>query len=200
MPRVFITGLGFITSIGNDAAAVESSLRELRHGMTRYAPFADDKIPVKVAAPVRDFQTDAPDQEDWVIPAPYKVKREQLRSMGPNTLYATCAMEQAIADAKLAPADVSNDDTGLYAASAGSPGMMMRSLNRMHQAGAMRCAPLSVVCSIAGTVQFNLVAHLKIKGASGGFTSARLHGSASPRSLYDRAATRSVTRSRAAAF
>ncbi|HTJ78665.1 MAG TPA: beta-ketoacyl-[acyl-carrier-protein] synthase family protein [Rariglobus sp.] len=172
MPRVFITGLGFITSIGNDAAAVESSLRELRHGMVRYAPFADEKIPVKIAAPVRDFQTDTADFEDWVIPAPYKIKREQLRSMGPNALYATCAMEQAIADAKLSPDEVSNDDTGLYAASAGSPGMLMRSLNRIHQAGVMRCPPLIVVGSIAGTVQFNLVAHLKIKGASGGFASA----------------------------
>ena len=172
MPRVFITGVGFITSIGNHAAAVESSLRELRHGMVKYAPFADEKIPVKVAAPVRDFQTDAPDPEDWVIPAPYKIKREQLRSMGPNALYATCAMEQAIADARLAPEDVSNDDTGLYAASAGSPVMLMRSLQRMYQAGAMRCQPLSVVASIAGTVQFNLVAQLKIKGASTGFASA----------------------------
>jgi len=32
MPRVFITGLGFVTSIGNDAATVTRNLRELRHG------------------------------------------------------------------------------------------------------------------------------------------------------------------------
>ena len=172
MPRVFITGVGFITSIGNDAASVETSLRELRHGLTTYAPFAADNIPVKVIAPVRGFETDAPDQEDWIIPAPYKLKRELLRSMGPNVLYATCALSQAIADAKLSPTDVSNDDTGLYAASAGSPGTLTRSINRMHQVGAMRCPPLSVVASIAGSVQFNLVAHLKIKGASSGFVSA----------------------------
>ncbi len=172
MPRVFITGVGFITSIGNDAGSVETNLRELRHGLATYAPFAADNIPVKVIAPVRSFETDAPDQEDWIIPAPYKLKRELLRGMGPNVLYATCALEQAIADAKLSPADVSNDDTGFYAASAGSPGTLTRSINRMHQVGAMRCPPLSVVASIAGSVQFNLVAHLKIKGASGGFVSA----------------------------
>ncbi len=172
MPRVFITGVGFITSIGNDAGAVETNLRELRHGLVSYAPFASDNIPVKVAAPVRGFETDAPDQEDWVIPAPYKLKREQLRGMGPNVLYATCALEQAIADAKLSPADVSNDDTGLYAASAGSPGTLTRNITRMHEAGVTRCPPLGVVASIAGSVQFNLVAHLKIKGASGGFVSA----------------------------
>lgn len=170
--RVFITGLGFITSIGNTAEAVEQSLRELRHGMVRYPAFEGENIPVKVTAPVREFQTEADDPEDWVIPAPYSVKREQLRSLGPNALYAMCALQQAIADAKLAPEDVSNTETGLYAASAGSPGIMSRMVNRMYQQGVMRCHPLGVVASIAGTVQFNLVAHFKIKGASTGFTSA----------------------------
>ncbi|MBC8041485.1 MAG: beta-ketoacyl-[acyl-carrier-protein] synthase family protein [Opitutaceae bacterium] len=172
MPRVFITGLGFITSIGNTSAAVEQSLRELRHGMVRYPAFETDNIPVKVAAPVREFQTTAEDPEDWTIPSPYAIKREQLRSLSPNALYAMCALQQAIADARLAPEDVSNDDTGLYAASAGSPAILARMVNRMHQQGVMRCPPLGVVASIAGTVQFNLVAHFKIKGASTGFTSA----------------------------
>lgn len=172
MPRVFITGLGFITSIGNTSATVEQSLRELRHGMVRYPAFEADNVPVKVAAPVREFQTSAEDPEDWVIPPPYSIKREQLRSLSPNALYAMCALQQAIADAKLAPEDVSNDDTGLYAASAGSPGILGRMLQRMYQHGVMRCPPLTVVSSIAGTVQFNLVAHFKIKGASTGFTSA----------------------------
>ncbi|HSI08869.1 MAG: beta-ketoacyl synthase [Rariglobus sp.] len=172
MPRVFITGLGFITSIGNTSAAVEQSLRELRHGLVRYPAFEADNVPVKVAAPVREFVTTAEDPEDWTIPAPYAIKREQLRSLSPNALYAMCALQQAISDARLAPEDVSNDDTGLYAASAGSPAIMTRMVNRMHQQGVMRCPPLSVVASIAGTVQFNLVAHFKIKGASTGFTSA----------------------------
>jgi 3-oxoacyl-[acyl-carrier-protein] synthase I len=172
MSRVFITGLGFITSIGNTAAAVELSLRELRHGLVRHPGFEADNIPVKVIAPVRDFQTDSDDPEDWVIPAPYSIKREQLRSLSPNALYATCAMQQAIADAGLSSDDVSNEDTGLYAASAGSPRMLAHQVNRMNQHGVMRCPPLGVVASIAGTVQFNLVAHFKIKGASTGFTSA----------------------------
>ena len=174
MPRVFITGLGFITSIGNDAAAVEASLREQRHGMVRLPAFEADNIPVKVAAPVRGFQTDSDDAEDWLIPAPYvnAIKRDQLRSLSPNALYASCALQQAIADAKLSPADVSNPDTGLYAASAGSPRMLSAQIHRMHTLGVARCAPLGVVAGIAGTVQFNLVAHFKIKGASTGFSSA----------------------------
>lgn len=172
MARVFITGIGFITSIGNDADTVVSSLRELRHGVVRYPAFTADNIPVKVAAPVPGFQTDSDDPEDWVTPAPYTVRREQLRSLGPNALYAVCAMQQAIANARLDEADVSNDDTGLYAASAGSPRLLTHHINRLRQHGVMRCAPLGVVASIAGTVQFNLVAQFKIKGASTGFSSA----------------------------
>jgi len=42
----------------------------------------------------------------------------------------------------------------------------------MHTMGVMRCSPLGIVASIAGTVNFNLVAHFKIKGASTGFSSA----------------------------
>ena len=172
MHKVFITGVGFITSIGNDAAAVGQSLRALRHGIVRYAPFDKPEVPVKVAAPVREFQTDGEDPEDWVLPAPYRLRREVLRSLGPGSLYAHCALQQALGDARLAAADVSEDGTGLYAASAGSPGILTRHVNRMHGQGVMRCPPLGIVASIAGTVQFNLVAHFKIKGASTGFSSA----------------------------
>ncbi len=172
MSRVFITGLGLITSIGNDVAAVEASLRALRHGIERYAPFAADNCPVKLAAPMRGFATDAIDPEDWTMPAGYSFRREILRSLAPHGLYAACAFQQAVADARLAPADISNDDTGLYAASAGSPRLLTTYINRIHQLGAMRCPPLGVVASIAGTVQFNLVAQWKIRGASTGFASA----------------------------
>ena len=172
MTRVFITGVGFITSIGNDAATVEKNLRELRHGCIAYPPFQKPEVPVKVAAPVREFNTEPDDPEDWTLPARYRVRREVLRSLGPNTLYAHCALQQAIADARLGEADVSNDDTGLYAASGGSPSILARLVNRMHQHGVMKCPPLGIVASIAGTVQFNLVANFKIKGASTGFSSA----------------------------
>jgi 3-oxoacyl-[acyl-carrier-protein] synthase-1 len=172
MPRVFITGLGFITSIGNDRAAVTESLRELRHGFELYPPFQDPSIPVKVAAPVRGFAMDSTDCEDWTFPEPYKIKREILRGMAPHGVYAWCAMLQAVADARLSDADVSNSQTGLYAASGGSPFLMGHMLHRMHEVGVMRCSPLGIVASIAGTVQFNLVAHFKIKGASCGFASA----------------------------
>lgn len=172
MRKVYITGVGFITSIGNDAATVSESLRDLRHGVVQYPPFQKSDIPVKVAAPIRDFQTDTTDPEDWIFPARYNIRREMLRGMAPNGVYSYCAMLQAVEDAKLGDGDVSNTRTGLYAASAGSPFLLGHHLERMRKVGVMRCQPLGIVASIAGTVNFNLVSHFKIKGASTGFSSA----------------------------
>ena len=172
MRKVYITGVGFITSIGNDAVSVADSLRELRHGMVQYPPFQKADVPVKVAAPIRDFQTDTTDAEDWIFPARYNIRREALRGMAPHGVYSYCAMQQAVEDAKLTEADYSNPHTGLYAASAGSPFLLTHHLERMRKMGVMRCAPLGVVAAISGTVNFNLVSQFKIKGASAGFSSA----------------------------
>jgi len=172
MRKVYITGVGFITSIGNDAASVSESLRELRHGMVQYPPFQKPEIPVKVAAPIKDFTTDSTDPEDWIFPARYRIKRELLRGMAPHGVYAYCAMIQAVEDAKLSEADYSNPATGLYAASGGSPFLLGYYLERMRKLGVMRCPPLGIVASISGTVNFNLVSHFKIRGASTGFSSA----------------------------
>ena len=185
MSKVYITGLGFITSIGNDAESVVSNLREMRHGMVRYGPFESPQVPVKVAAPVQGFDTESLDPEDWTYPERYRVRREFLRSMGPHGLYSYCAMLQAVADAGLAPEDVSNDNTGLFGASAGSPNFLTYYVRKMHEQGVMRCSPLGIVASIAGTVQFNLVAHFKIKGASTGFASACASSSHAMGYAYD---------------
>lgn len=172
MRKVYITGVGFITSIGNDAPSVSDSLRELRHGIVQYPPFQKAEIPVKVAAPIRDFQTDSTDAEDWIFPARYSIRREALRGMAPHGVYSFCAMQQAVEDAKLTEADWSNPQTGLYAASAGSPFLLCHHVDRMRRMGVMRCAPLGIVAAISGTVNFNLVSQFKIKGASTGFSSA----------------------------
>jgi 3-oxoacyl-[acyl-carrier-protein] synthase-1 len=172
VPRVFITGLGFVTSIGNDATAVAQSLRELRHGFETFPPFQKPDIPCKVVGTVKEFFTDSPDPEDWTWPARYSLKRELIRSMAPNGLYAHCAMLQAVADAGLREADVSHERTGLYAASGGSPYLLHHHKDRLRKVGVMRCSPLGIVSSIVGTLNFNLTAAFRIFGASAGFSSA----------------------------
>ena len=172
MPRVFITGLGFVTSIGNDAATVTRNLRDLRHGFEVYPPFQKPDIPVKVIGTIKEFTTDSVDPEDWTFPSTYKIKRELLRTMAPNGLFAHCAMLQAVADARLAEDDISNPLTGLYAASAGSPYLLHYHHERLNKLGVMRCSPLGIVASIAGTLNFNLIAAFKIQGSSCGFSSA----------------------------
>ncbi|MEO6001741.1 MAG: beta-ketoacyl-[acyl-carrier-protein] synthase family protein [Opitutus sp.] len=172
MPRIFITGLGFVTSIGNDAGTVARNLREQRHGFELYEPFNRPDVPCKVIGTVKEFTTDSTDQEDWTFPARYKIKRELLRTMAPNGLFAHCAMVQAIGDAQLTEPDISNAETGLYAASGGSPYLTNYHHNRLQKLGVARCSPLGIVASIVGTLNFNLVAAFKIEGASCGFSSA----------------------------
>jgi 3-oxoacyl-[acyl-carrier-protein] synthase-1 len=172
MPRIFITGLGFVTSIGNDAPTVTGNLRALRHGFEVFPPFQSPDIPCKIVGTIKDFFTDSTDQEDWTFPARYRMKRELLRSMAPNGLFAHCAMLQAVEDARLGEADVSNAATGLYAASGGSPFLTHYHHERLQKVGVMRCSPLGIVASIVGTLNFNLVAAFKIQGASCGFSSA----------------------------
>jgi 3-oxoacyl-[acyl-carrier-protein] synthase-1 len=172
MPRVFITGLGFVTSIGNDAGSVASNLREMRHGFELYPPFQKPDIACKVVGTIKGFMTDSVDPEDWTWPAAYEIKRETIRSMAPHGLYAHCAFLQAVGDAKLADADISNRETGLFAASGGSPMLTYYHHDRMLKLGPARCSPLGIVASIVGTLNFNLVAAFRIQGASTGFSSA----------------------------
>ena len=92
--------------------------------------------------------------------------------MAPSGLYAHCAFLQAIEDARLEGADVSNSDTGLNAASGGSPYLTHYHHERLQKVGVMRCSPIGIVASIVGTLNFNLVAAFKIQGSSCGFSSA----------------------------
>ena len=123
--RVAVTGLGFITSIGNDATEVEASLRGLRSGIALY-DFADPgrEAAVKVAGTIKGFDVRSPFWSKWTYPACYKFAPAALRSQPPHGLFALCAMEQALADARLTPELTSADDTALFSCSAGSPFLM----------------------------------------------------------------------------
>lgn len=170
--RVVVTGLGFITSIGNNRAQVLDSLRACRSGIEYYPALERSGVPVRLAGTVKEFTFPELRPDEWTYPEGYKIRREQLRSMAPNVLYAFCAMQQAIADAQLPHDLVSHVRTGAMCASSGSPWLTYEYLDMMLKKGPQRCNPMAMIASIAGTLNMNLVASFGIRGASLGFSSA----------------------------
>jgi len=172
MSKVVVTGLGFISSIGNSCASVRDSLVGLRSGIEIHPPFSDPSIPVKVLGTLKEFDTRSPDQEDWVFPQRYSLTRSFLRSLSPHVLYGYCALVDALADAGLDTGEVSEPETGMFTASAGSTSSMVHHVNYLHQHGVERAQPKGIVASIAGTLNFNLASAFGIQGATCGYVSA----------------------------
>jgi 3-oxoacyl-(acyl-carrier-protein) synthase len=168
-----VTGVGFVTPIGNDRASVERNLREGRHGIEPVEFLGNPELPVKVAGTVKGFRVDSPSWRDWSWPSGPAIPKEILRGLPPHGLYGICAVEEALAHAGLRPSDLAEDPgTGLYCASAGSAMLLHHNLARMRASNGARGNPLGVVSSIAGTLNFNLAAHFRITGAVCGFVSA----------------------------
>ena len=172
MKEVWVTGIGFITSIGNDRSSVTDSLLNLKHGIVNPPDFQVPESPVKVAGTIKEFDLEPADPEDWIYPESYRVPRATIRSFSPHVLYAWCAVQQAIEDAGLSEEDLKSTDSGIYTASGGSMRSIHRHLEKMDRKGIMTCNPLGIVASIAGTLTFNLVAALGIRGSSTGMVSA----------------------------
>ena len=187
--RVVVTGLGFITSIGNNREQVVASLRECRTGIEYYPELDRSGVPVRLAGTVKEFSFPELRPDEWIYPESYQIPREALRSMSPNALYGYCAMQQAIADARLAPELVSNPRTGAMCASNGSSWLTYEYLDMMLKKGPQRCNPMAMVASIAGTLNMNLVACFGIRGHSLGFSSACASSAHALGAAFDRIRT-----------
>lgn len=172
MRNVVVTGLGFATCLGLSAKKISRRLRKLEHGFTRYSGSLGGESPVAVAAPVEGFKTEGADPEDWEYPEGLKFRIDQLRCLSPNVLYAVHAVDSALADAGIAMDELGDGRTGLYSASAGSAMMCYHHLDRMNRLGPSRSLPMGMIASIAGTLNFNLVARYGVRGSSTGFVSA----------------------------
>jgi 3-oxoacyl-[acyl-carrier-protein] synthase I len=168
-----VTGVGFVTPIGNDRLSVERNLRDGRHGIEAVEFLENPDISVKVAGTVKGFAVESPSWRDWSWPHGVEIPKDVLRGLSPHGVYAICAVEQALADAGLRASDIAEDaETGLYCASAGSAMLLHYNLARMRAARGVRGNPLGVVSSIAGTLNFTLAAHFRVTGAVCGFVSA----------------------------
>ena len=170
--RVVITGLGFITSIGNNRAHVLESLLHQRSGIEIHPELDRPEIPVKLAGTIKGFSFPSMRYESWKFPKELTIPRAHLRSMSPHVVYAYAAMQEAIADAAISPEIISNPRTGLTSASSGSAMMMYRNVDVMLKKGVLRCHPFCLAASVSGTLNFNLVSDFKIRGASTGLISA----------------------------
>jgi 3-oxoacyl-(acyl-carrier-protein) synthase len=109
--RVVITGLGFITSIGNNRAQVLESLLNQRSGIEIHPELDRPEIPVKLAGTIKGFSFPSMRYESWKLPKGLSIPRAQLRSMSPHVVYAYAAMQEAIADAAISPEIISNART-----------------------------------------------------------------------------------------
>lgn len=172
MHKVVVTGLGFISSIGNDCETVVDSLKALRHGFEAFPANEGEVVPPKLYGSIKGFDTTGVDSELWTHPDKYSFSRLQLKTMSPQVMYSHCAVLDALEDAGLSVEDISNPRTGLYSASAGSPVHQYAQMHIMNSRGVARCSPFGVVTSTVGTINFNLGASFKIKGSVCGMASA----------------------------
>ena len=161
MRRVVVTGLGIVSPIGNTAAEVTAALKEGRSGIEASAEMAEHGFRSQVAGTLK---LDVADHVD----------KRALRFMGPGSAYAHIAMSQAIADAGLKEAVVSNPSTGLIAGSGGpSTSAMLQAHQTVLEKGSpKRIGPFAVPKCMSSTVSANLSTAYKIKGMNFSITSA----------------------------
>lgn len=161
MKRVVITGLGIISSIGNNKEEVLESLQSGRSGIEFSQEMADYGFRSHVHGAIH------------INPAEL-IDRKTFRFMADAAAYAYLAMEQAIEDSKLTPELVSNDRTGLIVGSGGaSTRNQIEAIDSMRNTGATKkMGPYMVTRTMGSTVSACLATPFKIKGVNYSISSA----------------------------
>ncbi|WP_397541358.1 beta-ketoacyl-ACP synthase I [Roseovarius salis] len=161
MRRVVVTGLGIVSSIGNNAGEVLASLKAGRSGIAASPEMAEHGFRSQIAG---TLDIDVADHVD----------KRTLRFMGPGAAYAHIAMDQAIADSGLEEDDVVNPRTGLVAGSGGPSTSAMLAAHQtvLKSGGTRRIGPFAVPKCMCSTVSANLSTAFRIKGINYSITSA----------------------------
>lgn len=160
MRRVVVTGMGIVSSIGNNTEEVTTSLREARSGITRAEEYAELGFRCQV------FGTPKIDVESLV-------DRRAMRFHGRGTAWNHIAMDQAIADAGLSEEDVSNERTGIIMGSGGpSTRTIVDSADITREKGPKRVGPFAVPKAMSSTASATLATFFKIKGVNYSISSA----------------------------
>jgi 3-oxoacyl-[acyl-carrier-protein] synthase-1 len=160
MRRVVVTGLGVVSSIGNNADEVLASLREARSGVVAAPEYAELGF---------RCQVHAPPQIDWES----LIDRRALRFLAQGTGFAHIAMQQAIADSGLEEAEVSNDRTGLIVGSGGaSTRAIVEAAEIARTKGPKRVGPFAVPKAMSSGPSATLATWFKIRGLNFSISSA----------------------------
>ncbi len=160
MKRVVVTGMGIVSSIGNNVQEVLASLREAKSGIVTADDYAELGFRCQVhGAPSLDWQE--------------VIDRKVRRFMGAGAGWNYVAMEQAIRDAGLEEADISNERTGLVMGSGGpSTRAIVQSADTTRTRGPKKVGPFEVPKSMCSTNSATLATPYKIKGVSYSISSA----------------------------
>jgi 3-oxoacyl-[acyl-carrier-protein] synthase-1 len=160
MRRVVVTGMGIVSSIGNNANEVLASLREAKSGISAAPEYAELGFRCQVHA--------AP-QIDWEA----MVDRRAARFLAQGTAYGHIAMEQAIADAGLEEAEFSNERTGLIVGSGGpSTQAIIQAAEITKEKGPKRIGPFAVPKAMSSGPSAVLATWFKIRGLNFSISSA----------------------------
>ena len=161
MRRVVITGMGLVSSLGNDLESVTRHLREGRSGIRFNPTYAEVGMRSQVCGTV-PLDMDA-----------LNIDRKVKRFMGDAAAYAYLAMQQAIKDAGLNNAQVSHPRTGLIAGSGGASAFnQMEAMDILREKGIARVGPFRVPRTMSNTVSACLATPFRIKGLSYSIASA----------------------------
>ncbi len=160
MKRVVVTGLGIVSSIGNNQAEVTESLRQSKSGITFNQGYADLGFRSHISGEI-SLNTEE------------LIDRKLRRFMGAGTAFNYLAMQEALNDSSLSDDDISNPRTGLIMGSGGaSMDNMVSAVDILREKGAKRVGPFMVPRVMSSTNSACLSTAFKIKGLSYSISSA----------------------------
>ncbi len=160
MRRVVVTGMGIVSSIGNNANEVTASLRGARSGVVACSEYAELGF---------RSQVHAPPQLDWEG----LVDRRAARFLAQGTGFSHIAMEQAVADSGLEENEVSNERTGLIVGSGGpSARVIVEAAITARERGPKRVGPFAVPKAMSSGPSATLSTWFKIRGLNFSISSA----------------------------
>ncbi|SCY46734.1 beta-ketoacyl-ACP synthase I [Microvirga guangxiensis] len=160
MRRVVVTGMGIVSSIGNNTQEVLASLREAKSGIAKADDYEKYGFRCQVhGAPQIDVDS--------------LVDRRAMRFHGKGTAWNHVAMDQAIRDSGLEESDISNERTGIIMGSGGpSTRTIIEAADITRDKGPKRIGPFAVPKAMSSTASATLATWFKIKGVNYSISSA----------------------------